>query len=243
MAYTTINLTAGNDGTSAARLGTAANEAFFADNTTNTGTDFLAFGRNDSLFTTAALFDSDGDGIITYGGDKRLDLFDGATGLDEIDMGASARQGVRYLGQSAENGFYVYATAVVKPKGSIEGTVGADALYGTAGTADTFFYDTALGVSLTGGVSGTDTINGFGAGDKFVTTTALQDMNGDNIVKFGLDKILQLPTEVGNDVSSGNVAIFGDDGGVIKQLFFLGSSTVSGTTYYTYGFAAEPGIG
>lgn len=240
MAYSTITLTSANDGTAAARLGTSANEAFFVDNTTNTGTDFLAFGRNDTLFTTAALFDSDGDGIITYGGDKRLDVFEGATGLDEIDMGASARQGVRYLGQSAENGFYVYATAVVKPKGSIEGTVGADALLGTAGS-DTFFYDTALGVSLTGGVSGTDVIQGFGAGDKLVTTTALQDMDGNGVVKFGLDKILQLPTEVGNDVSSGNLAIFGEDGGVIRQVYFQGSTTVGTTTYFTYGF--EPGIG
>ncbi len=241
MAYNTITLTGADDGTSASRLGTAGNDAFFVDNTTNTGTDFLAFGRNDTLFTKAALVDSSGNGIITYGGDKRLDTFAGATGLDEIDMGASARQGVRVLGQDVDTGYYVYATAVVKPKGAIEGKVTADVSFGTAGTADTFFYDTALGVSLTGGVAGTDVIQGFGAGDTFVTTSALRDKNMDGSVGFGQDNILQLPTEVGNNVSSGNVAIFGDNGEVITKLVFLGENTVSGTTYYTYGF--EPGIG
>ncbi|WP_238247237.1 PQQ-dependent sugar dehydrogenase, partial [Methylobacterium iners] len=64
----------------------------------------------------------------------------------------------------------------LKPIGAIASTYLSEVLTGTSGR-DVFYFDTALGLGL-----GNDTIRGFAAGDRLVTTTRLYDANEDRRV-------------------------------------------------------------
>lgn len=217
-------------------IGTSAAQAFVIDNRSSTGQDTITtFGKNDSLLTTEKLFDSNGNDIITFGGDKALDVY--GQGNDEIKMGGvNPSKGVRYLGEGVQDGvtYYVYATATVRPTGAIEGKVSNDVLKATD-AADTFFYDTALGLNL-----GNDTIVGFGVGDKIVTTSKIWDSNKDGFITFGANGTLQIPGAKGGMKSDLN----GDNGNIAFQdsdpfkLMFTGTTVKDGVTYYNYEYHA-----
>jgi hypothetical protein len=188
-----------------------------------TGHDSIAFATNDLFITNRALYDGNKDGIITFGANGVLDIdrTKRSAGTDTVEIiGAT---GLRSLG--SKDGQFFYADDAVRPTGAIEGTVGNDALKGTANT-DTFFFDNALGVGL-----GHDTINGFSASDRIVTTGALTDSNHDGVIAVGADGAFQLP-HAGDGISE--VSLFDAAGSAIAALNFDGTSTIDGVTYYIY---------
>lgn len=234
------------DGSSSANqnlVGTADSEIFFFGGS-NSGKDKIAnFGVNDVLVTRRELVDNNGDGFITFGRNGVLDLDGPDANLDHVTMGGVAgNRGVRILGNDGDGNF-VYADATVRPTGAIEGTIDDNVLTGdAAGTrAQTFFYDTRLGLDL-----GDDRINNFGANDRIVTTTRIFDSNNDGIIEFAANDILDLPGKTGGvssdpsggtgpDAPGGSILLFGVGGGQVTALQFDGTSTgPEGTVYYTY---------
>ncbi|EZP65271.1 Calx-beta domain protein [Sphingomonas paucimobilis] len=204
--------------------------SFYVSKAPSSGKDVITnFGPNDVLVTDALIRDGNGDGIIAFGSNKRLDL-DNA-GQDNIKFDASV-SALRFLGESCE-GVYVYADALVRPKGAIEGRLGDDLISGDVGDAksDVFFFDNALGINL-----GDDKIVEFGAKDILVTTSALRDSNGDGIVSFGADEVLDLPDAIGE---------LNINGKSVKALEFDGSVSQGDVTYYVYshvGSAADESL-
>ncbi|KQM71710.1 VWA domain-containing protein [Sphingomonas sp. Leaf20] len=194
------------------------------------------FGRNDSLVLDTALADSNRDGIITFGRNGALDLEGPDAGGGTVELaGIDGRDGLRSLG--SRGGEFFYADATVRPKGAVEGSVGNDLLRGTS-KADEFFFDTALGLGL-----GPDKIINFGVGDRIVTTSAIYDANGDNLIGFGGDRLLDLPdADGGAGGGGGTLAVFGTSGRTITQLAFVNSIVDGDVTYYYYGLSNEASI-
>lgn len=229
----TANMIATTDGDDTL-TGTSGADSYIIDNSTSTGKDTLTVGANDTMLFTQQLYDGNGDGIITYGSDKRLDTTaDGLGSDDEINtIGIKFNKGVRYLGE--KDGYFVYASAVVKPTGSIEGSVNDDTLHATSGD-DVFFYDTALGLNL-----GNDTIVGAGNGDQLVTTSAIYDGDSDGVIRFqstnyGQNGILDLPGATGGTATDPNDGPGGSiDFDTSVELAFAGTTTANGVTYYHY---------
>lgn len=176
------------------------------------------------IVTTVALSDGNGDGIIGFGKDGTLNTASG-----DITMpGVSA---VRFLGEVGK-GQFVYANAAIRPDGAQEGRVqSSDILTGDAGdkVADIFFFDTALDIAL-----GADRIVRFGARDIMVVTEAIADGNGDGIIGFGSDKILDLPG-TGSTLSIIDVA-----NKPVSTIEYDGSIERDGVTYYVYSLAGSP---
>jgi hypothetical protein len=211
----------------------------------NTGNDTIRnFGRNDILVVDKILFDSNGDDIITFGSNGRLNLDaidtqlpgqTGDVGDDTVRFQSSGdlnSNGIRYIGTDGD-GHYAYAAASVRLAGFIEGKLGVDALSGTE-AADSFFFDTDLDVAW-----GNDTISDFGDDDLIVTTSAIFDGNGDGKITFR-DGTLDLngSDELGNDGQQNQNSPFGKisiNGGAVTELEFKGSTVVNGVTYYSYG--------
>jgi hypothetical protein len=178
------------------------------------------FGRNDVFLTTEPLFDGNGDGVIAFGAKGYLALDGPGPATDRVRFdGVNA---LRYLGQS--EGLSVYADARVRTSGMIEGTLASETLMGDAGEtqADRFLYDNALGASL-----GDDLITGFSMRDLLVTTTALNDADGDGLIGFGADRLL----EIGN---GDQLALRTSTGVAIRSLEFDGATARNGVTYYVY---------
>ncbi|MEZ0497958.1 cellulase family glycosylhydrolase [Sphingomonas sp. IW22] len=173
---------------------------------------------NAMIITAAALRDGNGDGIIGFGKDGTLNTASG----DIAMPGVSA---VRFLGEAGE-GQFVYADADIRPDGAQEGRVSSsDILSGDAGdkVADTFFFDTALDMAL-----GADRIVNFGAKDIVITSKAIADGNGDGIIGFGSDKILDL-MNTGSTLSIADVA-----NKAVSTIEYDGSIERDGVTYYVY---------
>ncbi|TVV69953.1 calcium-binding protein [Sphingomonas solaris] len=201
-------------------IGGAGVDRYVYEASASTGRDtIIDFGKNDLLVVDTALRDFNRDGIITFGRNSVLDI-DGTRGPDTVTFtGLDPQAGIRYLGSNAEG--FLYADATVRPDGAIEGRLGNDALRGDANdaVADTFFFDTALGLGF-----GNDSIVNFGAGDRIVTTTAIRDSNDDGRVTFGGNDLLDL-----SDGTSINV-----NDRAPTTLMFDGASITNGVTYYTY---------
>lgn len=197
--------------------------SFYFDPSGDTGDDRITnLEATDIVVTNSLLRDGNGDGIISFGENGILDLDESsADNTVEVDDVSA----LRFLGEACE-GVFVYADAAVRPEGATEGRLGDDALSGdmaNSGT-DIFFFDTALGLKL-----GADVISGFGQTDVLVTTLIISDRNGDSIIGFGSDALLDLPSAEG-----GTVAIKNAEGAAVSSLDFDGSIERDGMTYYVY---------
>ncbi|MGJ3626855.1 hypothetical protein AB5I41_08130 [Sphingomonas sp. MMS24-JH45] len=151
-----------------------------------------------------------------------LDI-DNEAGSDTVAFTGLSAAGLRLLGSNEEG--FLYADATVRPTGAIEGRLGNDTLRGDTGdrTSQVFFFDTALGLDF-----GNDRITNFGANDLLVTTSQIRDSDGDGIVTFGGNRVLDLP-----DGTTVNIRL-------VTALAFDGSETVNGVTYYTYSLMGAP---
>lgn len=233
----TVDRPGTQDGSSSSNqtlTGPAYHNSFYFDNAAGgTGDDEIAnFAADDILVVTEALEDRNGDGVINFGSNGVLDLGGG----DSVDF-ANGVTSLRFLGEACEGNF-VYADARVRPDGATEGLVlSNDVLEGDAADseANIFFFDTALDLDL-----GDDTITNFGSGDVLVTTTQIRDNNGDGIVGFGPNAVLDLPGGVGGPGDpgmageGGNVTVTGPSGESIEAFEYEGSVTRDGVTYYVY---------
>ncbi|RWM79250.1 MAG: hypothetical protein EOR81_12290 [Mesorhizobium sp.] len=226
----------------------AYHNTFFVSEEGVSGKDRITnFGKDDVFASSKALFDSNGDGIITFGTNKVLDLDGPDAGLDTVSFdGLDAKKGLRFLGEGCEDVF-VYATATVRPKGALEGKLGDDALAGDNpdAKANKFFFDTALDLNL-----GHDKITNFGAKDILVTTTKLFDSNNDGKIGFGSNNLLDLsggvggPGDPGLPGEVGNVDIKNATGNAVTTLEFDGQVDHSGVNYYVYsGIGSAAGLG
>ncbi|MEH3106952.1 MAG: hypothetical protein PGN09_06580 [Sphingomonas fennica] len=122
-------------------LFTSGSTVLLTDNATglNFGGDTITgFGADDLLVFTSKLYDSDNSGIVTFGGNKVLDL-SGSTGPSssdpaggpggQLDAGAArATSGVTYLGEKNIDGvnYYYYGTANTTFNAAAVGVVNYD---------------------------------------------------------------------------------------------------------------------
>lgn len=198
-------------------------ETFAYDNRTPRPASTLAgFGRSDTLLFTNKLFDSNNDGIITFGRDGKLNLT-GNKGSDTLTIaGISSNLGLRFLGE--RSGGYLYADGSVRPIGAIESRLGNDALVGDRASTrqDVFFFDTALKHNL-----GDDTIGRFGLNDLLVVTDALDSAAVGETVALDAAGRIGLP-------SGGSVRIADETGAVLPALVFAGVVTHRGVNYHIY---------
>lgn len=212
--------------------GSAGANSFYFDPSGDTGDDEITdFEAVDIVVTNSLLRDGNSDGIIGFGGNGVLDLDASA---DDDTVAIAGVSALRFLGEACE-GVFVYADAAVRPDDAVEGTLGDDALAGDAADAETdvFFFDTALALDL-----GADTIAGFGSTDVIVTTSLIRDGNGDGIIGFGGDLLLELPSAEGGTVGITNMM-----GGAVGSLEYDGSVERDGVTYYVYsGVGSSVGV-
>jgi hypothetical protein len=221
---------------------------FYFDIDAVSGQDRITnFAKDDVLATSKKLHDGNGDGIITFGFNGKLD-FDGPdAGTDTVKIdGINPAKGLRYLGESCED-VHVYADATVRPLKAKEGSVADSILTGDAANAkkDVFFWDTALDIFL-----GDDKIQNFGKDDLLVTTTQIFDSNGDNKIGFGFNKLLDLPGGVGGPSDPGlpgevgTVGIKNTAGQAVLNLEYDGLVTHNSVNYYVYsGLGTAAGTG
>jgi len=218
--------------------GPAYHNTFFISEAGVSGQDRITnFGKDDVFATTRALADSNGDGIITFGKNKVLDLDGPDIGTDTVKFdGLSPNKGLRFLGEGCDN-IFVYADATVRPLKALEGKLGDDSLTGDIPDVkvNKFFFDTALDLNL-----GHDTIFNFGAKDILVTTTKVLDSDNNNKINFGANGLLDLPGGVGGpgDPGSagdgGDIAIKNTHGNAVIALEFDGQVDHNGVHYFVY---------
>jgi len=198
------------------------------------------FERIDSLVTHKKIFDGNNDGYIVFGANGVLDVDrygsgNSKAGADQLTLTGSTAV-LRYLG-TKDGSDFVYADAAVRldllaaHSNTIEGTVGNDS-FDASQARNIYLYDTALGINLGG-----DTITGFGCGDYIVTTHQIYDGNGDGVINWGYNDVLDLaagegaPSVTGPDTNPGGQIDFA---GEVSSLT-LDHTEVSGTsTYYFY---------
>lgn len=117
-----------------------------------------------------------------------------------------------------------------KPVGVIEGSYLSETLFGTT-AADTFLFDTALGLSL-----GADQIKSFGAGDRLVTTSAIYDSNNDGRITANSSDRFTLPATDGglsND-TTGSLKLFSPNGKAISSVRLIDTEVHDGVSFYVY---------
>lgn len=171
--------------------------------------------QKDDLFVSGSrLRDGNNDGRITFGANSALDLGNGGT---VSFTGADPVSGLRFLGELEEGGF-AYADVATRPVGATEGTSADDRFSGDAGS-QRFFFDTALDVGF-----GNDRIASFGMDDLLVTTTAIEDSDGNGRIDFGRNRVL--------DLSDGTEVQI--NGGSVRSLEFDGSVNMGGVEYFVY---------
>ncbi len=87
--------------------GGAGNDTFFFDNLGTSGVDRITdFGSGDRLLLTRAIRDGNGDGIITFGSNRVLNLDTSSSG-DRVTLdGVNPFTGLKFAGM--DNGYYVY---------------------------------------------------------------------------------------------------------------------------------------
>lgn len=228
--------------------GSAKPETFFVG--VGGGADtIVGFGKNDLLVMKSKIFDSNNDGLINFGKNKLLDLDGTRDGLGDTINFQGTIKGLRYLGSDAE-GNHAYADISVRKAGWLEGTLADDTL-DTSGGNKTVLFDTALDLNW-----GKDTINNFGVGDRFLTTSKMFDSNDDGTIDFAGNNLLDLTGSPllgslikpggplgheGNPTGNspwGQVAFFGEGGEQITALKLLDTQTAGTVTYYVYGLEA-----
>ncbi|MEG3168373.1 hypothetical protein U1737_09245 [Sphingomonas sp. LB3N6] len=243
---TAVDVTVFANNTDDSYDGSGGATAFVVETGLSGDDDFLNFGSDDSLITGRKIFDGNDDGLIAFGPNGVLDVDrygggDRRAGADQFQLvnGDADITTIRYLGtKSNEAGQHVYASAstlfnmfaAFGEANVIEGEVSND-LISMSGGALVLLHDNGLGLNL-----GSDTVTDFGADDLFVTTSVLFDKNGNGVVTFGGNDVLDTSGAGGSMPSDpttgpgGQVNFTGIDG-----LEYLGFSTINGVIYYYYG--------
>lgn len=101
----------------------------------------------------------------------------------------------------------------------LNGGTGDDRMNGGA-TIDAFLFDSTVN-------QGSDRIDAFGTDDFVLTTRALPDVNGDDVISFGRNGMLNIGAGT-------TVKMFAADGKAITALEYDGAVVVEGATYHAY---------
>lgn len=177
----------------------------------NLSLGFTSVGGATTITATALATATDGadritgsDGIDIIAGQGGDDILGGLDGNDVLLGGA---------GNDQLNG----GTG----RDWLDGGVGDDRMTGGSGT-DLFVFDESSGAT------GKDRITDFGPDDLLLSTVKINDSNGDGIINFGRNKVLDL-------APGAQVSISNDVGSTLHTLAYDGAVVLSGTTYYVYG--------
>lgn len=199
------------------------------------GHDIIVGGAGIDIVSYASLGEGSGSGVTV---DLRISGAPQQTGLGGVDT----IQGFENIDGSQANDWLSGNNAANRLTGNdgddrLDGRGGNDVLLGGAGRdilnggtgddrmnggadADAFVVDSAVN-------QGRDRIDAFGADDFVLTTKALPDTNGDGIIGFGRNGVLNIGT-------STTVKMFAENGKAISALEYDGTVTVEGTTYHAY---------
>jgi hypothetical protein len=192
------------------------------------------WNNQNSLLTRHKLYDGNGDGLIQFGNNGKLDLGtrkgipDGSKepSYDFIDIqGIDPRKGLRFLG-SADDGQYIYGSAVTRPRGAIEGTTADDVFLGRSGIKDKFFFDGASEIRVFG--YGADKIANFGLEDELILTRHIpeaSDLDQDS------DIALYFSSSVFGPAS---ISITSTDNHVASGITLISTYSANGLDYYVY---------
>jgi hypothetical protein len=201
------------------------------------GADLISGGDNDDRLAgrggADALDGGAGIDTVVLNGARGDYVFDYVGGkLTVHDLRAGAPDGVDTLTGIEKLEFTGGAT---KPSGAIEGSYASETFKATT-NADLFLFDTALGLSL-----GTDAISGFGAGDRFATTSKIYDSDNDGRIRAnGSDRFVLPGTTTGpSSESTGTLKLVNSASKPITNISFLGEQQDHGVTYYVYGAATD----
>jgi hypothetical protein len=240
-------------------VGTAGADTFVIANGDVGDDTLLGFENNDSLITHKKIYDGNNDGYISFGPNGVLDVDRTSSkfaGNDQLQLvsGGNDLLLLRYLGVKEGASDFVYADASTRDQllGSFSAATGVSQTSDSsitqtykfesnvsndnfnAGTGSTaILFDNALGLNL-----GKDTITDFGDDDLLVFTSKIYDSNGNQIITFGGNKVLDLSGSNGpqdTDPATG-------PGGQLKivdpnntTIDYLGEKTINDVTYYYYG--------
>lgn len=230
--------------------GTSGADVFAANNDANWsisgagGDDILGgAGGNDTLLG--------GDGKDRLSGGGGDDRIDGGADVDTLLLSGS-RSDYSFLssggtltirdlragspdGTDSVTGIEAisFAEGAGTPSGARVSGAGNDSYRGTS-SADTYFYDTALGLGL-----GLDTIRDFSVGDRIVTTSSFPGLNASDQIKAGSNDRFKLPAGIATDASAGQVKVYSTSGGIVSTLELLGTETEAGISYYIYGLVHD----
>lgn len=212
----------------------------------------VQFGSDDTITTSRPIFDGNADGFIELNDDHYIRV-----NLGYVEDETVERDIVQFFGENHEitslralgekGGAYVYAdsqtlTNLTDRFGAaavVEGDVGNDMLDMGSG-ARVLLHDNALGLNLGG-----DRISNFGGDDLLATTRALYDGNGDGIIRFGRNGVLDASGSGGPKATDptqgpGGQLDFRPSG--ITALELVRTEEIGGVTYYFYAIegAAPP---
>jgi hypothetical protein len=257
------------------KFSSAGADAFmFRSSASGRNDSIVGFEANDSLIADQDIFDGNGDGYIDFGDNNVLDIERTGSGnsrrgdysVSVAGQGGESIQTIRFLG-SKDSGF-VYASAETRDQllghfkngfSSLNGFTGGDSslagvavryddsvgndTYNLAGTSAAILFDNQLGLNLGG-----NTVNGFGDDDLLIFTSKLFDSDGDDIVTFASNAVLDISAQAPDSRDPYNAT--GDTTGAPAgqldlnspnqtSIVYLGSKTI-GTgleevTYYYYG--------
>ncbi|GJD97769.1 hypothetical protein OCOJLMKI_5002 [Methylobacterium iners] len=226
--------------------GTAADNVFVA--TSGVSWTINGLGGNDTLTGAEradTLIGGEGDDRLAGGGGA--DTIEGGLGRDTVvfagsrgdysvvKSGAGLSVTGTHTGASDATDLitgaerFAFAGGAGAPAGALLSTDLSEVLTGTSGR-DVFYFDTALGLGL-----GNDTIRGFAAGDRLVTTSRLYDANEDGRVSANSSDRYLLPDTVYDGVSdTGSLKVLTATGGVVSSLRHLGEVAQDGLVFQVY---------
>lgn len=195
------------------------------------GNQSIHLGFDDVIQTNKKIFDSNNDGIITFGANGLLDIEKTKSSSGDQKIAIDGAKSLRLIG-STSDGSFVYEDAALRPKNAIEGTVANNAMSATA-KSDVFFFNNAIAIGL-----GNDTITGFSAADRIVTTQALGDSDQDGLISAGSNHAF----EMGSSATGDGFTVIDGSGHSVDTLQLDGTTTRGGVTYYIYSMPGDGNV-
>lgn len=203
------------------------------------------FGSDDTLITSRPILDGNSDGFIELNDASYIRVNFGYVQDETVERDIVQIFGDEYSVTALRNlgekgGAYVYADARTITNltdrygvaAVIEGDVGNDALDMGSGSK-MLLVDNGLGLNLGG-----DRINNFGDDDLLVFTRKIYDRNGDGVIQFSKNGVLDISGSMGPKASDpvrspgGQIQFLDPE---ITSLELVRSEIIEGIAYYFYG--------
>lgn len=111
----------------------------------------------------------------------------------------------------------------------IYGGQGDDVIVGGRGADSFVFFDAFASPGAGVVTNGDDVILDFGAGDRLLTQSALDDPDEDGIIPLSPDSVIELPSGPTQFIPGGTVTLVG-----VSGLFLVGEELIGDTSYFVY---------